>query len=159
MDRGHTLDLGRRSEANRLDGRIAEWLRRSRRRREADALLRASDGRWEDHPSVAWRVAELTTPRERSAVAGTLREIAREVRDPRPGFSASVVARRGLGGHVGELEVLADRIADLDRPATGAGMLLVRDLITDGGSPLYICGDVADRTPALDRIHEALEAR
>jgi hypothetical protein len=50
-------------------------------------------------------------------------------------------------------------IADLERPVTAAGMLLVNDLLTDGAGPLYIGGTVADLVPTLDRIHEALEAR
>ena len=135
----------------------ALW-RLRRRRREADALLRASAGRWEHHPSVAWRVAELTSPRQRRTVAGTLRAIAREVRDPRPAISASVVARRRLRHHVAELELLADRLADLDRPATGAGIVLVHDLLSDGGSPLYVAGDARALTPVIEHIHDVLEA-
>ena len=159
MDRGHALDLGRRTQSGAHENPLIAWLRRPRRRRQADALLRASEGSWETHPSVAWRVSELTSPRERRTVARTFRVIVGEVRDPRSRFSASVLARRRLRDHVVELELLADRLADLDRPVTGAGMVFVHDLLTDGGSPLYIVGDADKVSPALDRIHDLLEVR
>lgn len=122
-------------------------------------MLRASEGTWETDPSVAWRVSELTSPRERRTVAGTFRSIVGQVRDPRPRLSASVLARRRLRDHVVELELLADRLADLDRPVNGAGMVSIHDLLTDGGSPLYIAGDPDQVSPALDRIHDLLEVR
>jgi hypothetical protein len=159
MERGHALDLGRRTRTDARENPLAAWLRRPRRRREADALLRASDGRWEDHPAVAWRVAELTSSRERRMVAGTLHSIVGQVRDPRARLSASVLARRRLRDRVVELKLLADRLADLDRPVSGTGIVLVRDLLTEGSSPLYIGGEVAGLVPALDHIHDLLEVR
>ena len=159
MERGHALELGRRTHAVAREGRVAAWLRRPWRRREADALLRVSGGRWENHPSVAWRVAELTSPRERRVFAGSLRSIVREVHDTRVRLSASVIARRELRPHAAELEKLADRLADLGRPATGAAMVLVHDLLTDGGGPLYGRGNSIDELPAaLGRIRTTLEA-
>ncbi|MBV8561686.1 MAG: hypothetical protein JOZ56_01210 [Actinobacteria bacterium] len=157
MDRGHALDVGRRRHADARENRLGGWLRRRSRRRAADALLRASGGHWERHPSVAWRVAELTSPRERRRLAGMLDAIARELRDPRPALSASVLARRRLRPHVAALELLSDRLSDLDRPATGAAIVHVHDLLTDGAGPLYIAGDAAALVPAIDRIHDLLE--
>ena len=159
MERGHALDLGRRSHGAARENRIAAWLRRPHRRREADSLLRASAGGWERHPAVEWRAAELTSARARLSVARVLRSIVVAVEDPRPRFSAAVLARPRLRPYAREIERLADRIADLERPVTGAGMLLVNDLLTDGTGPLFIGGAVADLVPTLDRIHEALEAR
>ena len=157
MDGGHALELGRNEHVDVGEGRVAAWLRRPRRRREADALLRSSRGQWEHHPAVAWRVAELTSPRERRALAGTFRSIVGQVRDSRAALTASVLARRGLGPHVAELELLADRIGNLDRPVSGAGIVLARDLLTNGAGPLYIGGDAEQLSPALARILDLLE--
>ncbi len=60
---------------------------------------------------------------------------------------ASPLNRGGLWTYVPEIKALASRLGDFERSVTPAGMLLVRDLLTDGGSPLY------DR----DRVHEMPE--
>jgi hypothetical protein len=156
--RGHALDFGRRKVAGARENRLATWLRRPRRRREADALLRVSGGGWESHSAVAWRVAELTSPRERRLLAKTLRSIVRQAEDTRPGFSASVLARRRLRSRIPKLSRLADCLADLSQPVTGAGVVLVHDLLHDGGGPLYLGGDEAGLDPSLDRIRKTLEA-
>jgi len=140
------------------ESRVAAWLRRPLRRRQADQLLRASEGRWETHRAVAWRVAELTSPRARRIDASALRAIVREARDPRPSFSRSVLARRRLRGHVHELELLADRVADLDLPTTGAGIVSLRDLLTNAGSPLYADDHGGALGLAIEHIHDLLEA-
>jgi hypothetical protein len=140
--------------ARKLAGPVG-LLRRSRERQQADRLLRVSEGRWESHPSVAWRVEELTSPRERRAIARSLRGIVRDV--SKQIFGAAPVNRYGLLPYVLRLTRLADRIGDLDRPATGAGMLLVRDLLTDGGSPLYTGGCADDLPAALARIRTTLD--
>jgi len=142
--------------SNSREGKITAWLRGPRRRREADALLRSSAGRWEHHPAVAWRAAELTSPCERQTLARSLRSVVSEVRDPRTRFSTSILNRQ-LGRHAWEFESLAERIADLHRPVGGAGMLLIRDLLTNGCGPLYIGGDVDELSPAITQIHDLLE--
>ena len=134
-------------------------LARARARREADAWLRVSDGRREDHPAFAWRAAELTAPRERRILARSLRGIAAEVTAPRPVMSASPLDRRGLAPHAAGIAALADRVGDCDRPVSAAGILLVRDLLTDGGSPLYTGGAAADLPDALSRLRSTLEVR
>jgi hypothetical protein len=148
---------GRGAPGFRFDG-LVHPLRRRRERREADRLLRASGGRWESHTAVAWRVAEVTSVRERRTLARSLRGIATDVVRPR-GFSAVPLNRTALRPHMPELARLAGRVGDLERPVTGAGMLLVLDLLTDGGSPLYMGGDPAALAPTLNRIREMLEAR
>jgi hypothetical protein len=157
MDGGHALELGRNDHVGARGGRLAAWLWRPRRRREVDALLRSSRRGWEHRPAVAWRVAELTSPRERRALAGTFRSIVGQVRDSRAALTASVLARRRLGPHAAELELLADRIGNLDRPVSGAGIVLVRDLLTNGAGPLYIGGDAEQLSPAIARILDLLE--
>jgi hypothetical protein len=121
--------------------------------------LRASAGGWERHLAVEWRADELTSARSRLSVVRVLRSIVVAVQDPRPRFSGAVLARPRLRPYARNIERLADRIADLERPVTGVGMLLVNDLLTDGAGPLFIGGTVADLLPTLDRIHEALEVR
>lgn len=150
------MELGRNDPVGAREGTLAAWLRRPRRRREADALLRSSRGRWEHHLAVAWRVAELTSPRERRVLTDTLRSIVGQVRDPRVTLTASVLARRTLGPHAAEPELLAGRIGNLDRPVGGAGIVLLRDLLTDGTGPLYI-GDAEQLSPAIARILDLLE--
>jgi len=94
---------------------------------------------------------------ERRALAGTFRSIVGQVRDSRAALTASVLARRRLGPHPGKLELLADRIGNLDRPVSGAGIVLVRDLLTNGAGPLYIGGDAEQLSPAIARILDLLE--
>jgi len=135
------------------------WLARAKARRDADRWLRVSDGRWESHAAFAWRTAELTSARERRVLARSLRGVVSDVRAPRSTFSASPLNRRGLRPYVAEIESLADLVGALDRPVTGAGIVLVRDLLTDGGSPLYTGGSPDALPAALTRISSALEAR
>ena len=134
------------------------WFTRLRARRDADRFLRASRGSWESHPAFAWRVAELTSPRERRSLARSLRGIVKDAASPSWTFSASPLNRRGLRPYVDDLARLACRIGDLEQSVTGAGIVLVRDLITDGGSPLYIAGDVRALPATLARIRATLNS-
>jgi hypothetical protein len=109
------------------------------------------------HPSVAWRTAELTSSRERRMLARSLRGIVADVQAPVWGFSASPLNRRGLVSYVDEIEALADRIGDFEQPVAAAGIVLVRDLLSNGGSPLYTGGNVADLPNTLSRIRSALD--
>jgi hypothetical protein len=148
MVRGHALEVGRRSRATDRENPIAAWLRRPRRRREADALLRASAGRWQSHLAVAWRVAELTSPYERRRLARAVEAVVDDLSD-----------RRRVLPCVRELAAIADLLADLERPITGVGVILVRDLLTDGERALHLGADKPAAIPALSRILDSLEAR
>jgi hypothetical protein len=120
--------------------------------------LAVSAGRWEAHPKFAWRAAELIAPRERRILARSLRRVAAEVRSPRPVINASPVNRRGVAPFAPELETLADRLADLDQPVSAAAILLVRELLTDGGSPLYVQSRSTEISDVLSHIRATLEA-
>jgi hypothetical protein len=81
--------------------------------------------------------------RRRKALARSLEGVIKSL-DPNRLPGASPLNRPGLRAYVPELHALAERVGDLDRPASRRGLQLVRALLTDGGSPLY------DR----ERIHE-----
>jgi hypothetical protein len=135
------------------------WLARLRARRDADTWLRVSAGRWEDHPAFAWRAAELTSVRERRVLARSLRGIVSEAKSRLPVVSASPLERRRVAPYADEIGLLAERVGDCERPVTAAGVLLLRDLLTDGGGPLYAGGDGAALRDALGRIRATLEPR
>ncbi len=57
------------------------------------------------------------------------------------------------------LRRLSDRLADLDRPVSARGVLLVEQLLTDGFGPLYERERAGELRPALITAFRALEAR
>jgi hypothetical protein len=86
---------------------------------------------------------DACSARRRRSLARSLSGAVRSLDSGRlPG--ASPLNRAGLAPYAAQLEALATRIADLERPASRLGLDLVHNLLTDGGSPLY------DR----DRAHE-----
>jgi hypothetical protein len=102
------------------------WLARARARGDADLWLRASEGRFQSHPTVAWRTAELTSSRERRTLARSLRGVVADVNAPLWAFSASPLNHRGLLPYVREIQALADRVGDFEQPVAAAGIVLVR---------------------------------
>jgi len=149
------VDILRNASPRRAPRR--SWLARARARGDADRWLRASAGRFESHPAFAWRTAELTSSRERRLLARSLHGIVADVRAPRWLFNASPLNRRCLVPYVHEIHALAERVGDLEQPVTAAGIVLVRDLLSDGGSPLYTGGNVADLPNTLSRIRSTLD--
>ena len=130
----------------------------ARSRRDADRVLREGDAGAPISSAFAWRVAELTNAHERDMLAGSLRALVADLSPGRlPG--ASPVNRAALRPQADLLLALADRLERRDGPVTPKGMLLVRELLADGGGPLYLYGDT-ERLPAeLARIHDALDGR
>jgi len=49
-------------------------------------------------------------------------------------------------------------VGDLDRPASRQGLLLVQNLLTDGGSPLYDRDRIDELPETVRRILVALDA-
>jgi hypothetical protein len=122
----------------------------SRARRAADLELLRSP-----LPSfgVAWRVAELVGAKRRLALASSLRRFVRDV--PPHTSGDQVVGPHAVGAASQDLIVIADRLADLDRPVAPCGVLLVEQLLTDKtGSPLY----TRSRPGALDLYLDATRA-
>jgi hypothetical protein len=106
-----------------------------RMRRTADDWLRSATGGFVP-PAYAWRAEQLTSPRERRMLAGTLRLIERSAYERgrgryRPLHLPAVRENRE------SLELLADTLETVDEPVTPAGMLRVVDLVTDGAGPLW----------------------
>ena len=89
------------------------------------------------------RNGDVSSTRRRRSLARSLDGVVRSL-DPKRLPGASPLNRAGLAPYAGEIRRLADRVGDLDRPASRHGLELVRNLLCDGGSPLY------DR----DRVHE-----
>jgi hypothetical protein len=139
-----------------LPGQLVHPLRVARERRDADRALLASNGA-PISATFAWRIAELTAPRERLALAHSLRDLVDDLSSRRRSGDAPL-NRAGLLPHASELLALAARLERLEVPVSPRGVLLVRELLTDGGSPLFLEGDVAELRAELARINEALDA-
>jgi hypothetical protein len=114
-------------------GRAAREL--SRRRRVADAwLLRHPLG--DPIQQHAWRADELTSRRERRALARSLWTVIGEV-DGRLLPGPVPINRVGLRPYLGDLRLLAGTLDDRETTVRPGGILLVHDLLTSPGSPLY----------------------
>ena len=105
------------------------------------------------------RADALTSARERRLLAGSLRSIVRELGSPPMRRSTVPLNRKALTPHADELRALAERLDDLDRPVSPAGILEVEELLTSPGSPLLLYGGDADVSATLVKIHRKLEAR
>jgi len=111
------------------------WNSRRLLRAEADAwILRGYENRTTSR--YGWRVAELTTSRERRLLGSSLRAVVKEVSQQRPP-GVVPLNRVALRPHRAELVALADRLEALERPVSASGILGVRRLLTEPGSPLY----------------------
>jgi len=138
-----------------LPGQLVHPLRVARERRFADRALLSSNGS-PISATFAWRIAELTAPRERLVLAGSLRGLVDDLSSRRlPG--AAPLNRIGLLPNRRALLALAVRLEQLDRPVEALGMLLVRELLTNGGGPPYLDGNVGELSADLAVIHEALD--
>jgi hypothetical protein len=106
------------------------WLRLRRARREADYWIEHGFG-----SRFPWRVAELTSDRERRAAARALAGVIGEVRGAKmPG--ATPIRRVALRPHLARLDELERRLRD-GEPVTASGMLAVDELLTRGDSCLF----------------------
>ena len=105
---------------------------------------------------LTWRAAELASARERRLLARSLNGIVRELDANRlPG--SSPLNRIALRPHADRIAAIADRLAQLERPVAVLGILLIHDLLSDGGSPLYDRRRVEEISGTLASILDALE--
>lgn len=124
-------------------------------RRTADRLI-VHDTRVRDASElVRWRCAELTS---RAALDSLEREVERVIDDldPRKLPGASPLRRPAAGANRDLLQTIADRLGSSSE-VSARGVLLLRSLLRDGGSPLYAEGAEALLRRALTRALGALE--
>jgi hypothetical protein len=111
-----------------------------RARRALRAARRAADEELLHSPvptlRLAWRAAELVTPKRRHELAKSLRSLVRNA-DPRYLPSAQIFNRRAVRASSDELLAAADRLVELERPVTARGVLLLERLLVDTDGPLY----------------------
>src|SRR5262249_17326327 len=101
---------------------------------------------------------QLASARRRKSLARSLEGVVKSI-DPKRLPGASPLNRRGLWLYVPEIRTLARRVGDLDRPASKRGLQLVRNLLTDGGSPLYDRDRIDELPETIKNILVALEVR
>jgi len=100
---------------------------------------------------------DVVSARRRRSLARSLQGVLRSL-DPKRLPGASPLNRRGLWLYEPELRTLQARVGDLDRPASRQGLLLVQNLLTDGGSPLYDRDRIDELPETVRRILVALDA-
>jgi hypothetical protein len=100
----------------------------------------------------------VVSARQRRSLERSLRGIVRSL-DPKLLPGASPLNRRDLRIYVPEIRALANRVGDLDRPASRRGLELVRNLLADGGSPLYDRDRIHELPETVKRILIALDVR
>jgi hypothetical protein len=124
------------------------WFDRRRARREADS--------WIGHGFEArypWRVAELTSERERRSCARAIHGVLDELEGAKlPG--PAPLRRASLQPEAGLLHEIEARLMD-GAPVSAHGMLAVNDLLTSPGSPLFAESD--DVHGCLAAVREKLE--
>ena len=106
-----------------------------RERRLAEDWLRSSNGSFIPE-KYAQRAAELSSSKNRLLLAKTLRKVERAADRRVPG-PTNILDLAGVRAHRRALRSLATLLEDEREPVTAAGMLRVRDLITQASSPLY----------------------
>lgn len=124
------------------------WLERRRARAHAD--------RWIEHgfeSRYPWRVAELTSDRERKRCARSLHAVLGELDGSKlPGATPTRIA--DLRPHAALIEAIELKLL-ADARVSGLGMLAVEKLLTSPGSCLYL--EVDDVASCLTTVLEKLE--
>jgi hypothetical protein len=108
---------------------------KARERRLADDWLRSSSGAFVPE-KYERRAAELSASKNRLLLANTLRKVERSA-DVHAIGRSNIVDLAAVRASRRSLRVLVTLLEDEEEPVTAAGMLRVRDLITQAGSPLY----------------------
>lgn len=125
------------------------WLERRRGRAEADQWI--GHGFESRYP---WRVAELTTIRERRSCARSVRSVLGELSGSKlPG--ALPLRAVALRPYAALLEQIEARLRD-EQPVSAAGMVAVSELLTSPGSCLF--SEVDDVGSCLQTVLTKLEA-
>jgi hypothetical protein len=125
-------------------------------RRSADRLILADTVGAEGSEIVRWRSHELVAPAARRGLARELDQTLHRLdRGLLP--SASPLRRVSARRHEDLFERLAERMLD-ERPVTPRGVLLLRRLLREPGSPLYDDGSERELARALAAVLAELGA-
>ena len=104
------------------------------------------------------RYVDIASVRRRRSLERSLRGVLRSL-DPKRLPGASPLNRRGLWLYEPELRTLANRVGDLDRPASNYGLELVQNFLTDAGGPLYDRARIDEVPETVRQILVALDGR
>ena len=109
-------------------------------------------------PLLAKRAERLTRTRVRKGLAAALESVREEARSPRSRVSAVVPTRRGrdLLQADAQLHRLIERLRDGDG-VSAQGVALVKQLLSDGASPLYLEGRDGALARELEAVCRALD--
>ncbi len=131
------------------------WIAVRRLRSIADRIILRGGDRSTASPLVAWRAAELTSPRHRRVVGAEVGRLAREL-DASTLPGAVPLNRSVVRPYRQELEALAAAL-DGSQPVGARGMLLVEQLLSSPASPLYDRAAADTLEPRLRRVLSALQ--
>ena len=124
-------------------------------RRAADRLILTDSYAQDGSEIVRWRINELVAPASRRGLA---RELAQTLQQLEPGRlpSASPLRRTAARRDEEQLQRIQQRMLDA-RPVTARGVLLLRRLLREPGSPLYDAPAERELSRALAAIIAELE--
>ena len=110
-------------------------------------------------PVLTRRAAWLTRPRNRHALARSIRRLLDPPSGRRPGPSAAVPPHRGelAGARLPLARVAA--LLETDEPVSARGVARLRLLLTDGRSALYAPDRTGELRAEVEGILDALEGR
>ena len=100
----------------------------------------------------------MVSARRRRSLERSLQGILKSI-DPKRLPGASPLNRRGLWVYASEIKALANRVGDLDRPASRHGLQLVQNLLTDPGGPLYDRSRIDELPGMVRNILVSLDSR
>jgi hypothetical protein len=124
-------------------------------RRAADEELLGSA--WAS-PLLAWRVNEVVARKNRLDLARSVRGMVRDA-DPRLLPGASPLNRGAVRTESELLQLIAERLEEVDADVAPRGVLLVERLLVDGYGPLYARERADELHGYLQRALAALEPR
>jgi hypothetical protein len=105
----------------------------------------------------ATREARMASAHARERLAGQLERAIARANEPRARFTAAIPVVREAGAEArGALLDLAERLRG-PRPVDPDGVRLARQLLVDGGGPLYVHGDHGELRDAALRALGALD--
>jgi hypothetical protein len=110
-------------------------------------------------PVLAARARQLTGKRNRRSLARCLERLVEQAEEPPPAFSAAVHPSRPCVQEARPLLLTVAARLRAGEPVDPRGVAALRNLLTDGTSSVYTCGDPETLAYALHRIEWWLEAR